>query len=175
MVYIQGMTEQARLFLFSVGFGFLLGILYDVFRTVRLMISNSAGFVLTMDILYFCVCAFSNFCFVMALDGGRVRAFIALGEALGWMIYYISFGAIAVRVTSFAVRSVHRAAAVIFKPFRRLKAKIRRKLEKNAAFLRKTSIKNDKNAKFLLQKHKSIVYNVLGYYKNCFLFKNRKD
>lgn len=29
------MTEQARLFLFSVGFGFLLGILYDVFRTVR--------------------------------------------------------------------------------------------------------------------------------------------
>lgn len=37
------------------------------------MISNSAGFVLAMDILYFCVCAFSNFCFVMALDGGRVR------------------------------------------------------------------------------------------------------
>lgn len=175
MVYIQGMTEQARLFLFSLGFGFLLGILYDLFRTVRLMISNSAGFVLTMDILYFCACAFCNFCFVMALDGGRVRAFIALGEAAGWLIYYISFGAVAVKITSAAVRAVHRAAAVIFRPFRRIAAGIRRRYEKNAAFLRKTSIKNDKNAKFLLQKHKSIVYNILGYYKNCFLFKNRKD
>lgn len=175
MVYIQGITDQTRLFLFSVGFGFLLGVLYDIFRTLRMIISERAFFVITMDILYFCTCAFCNFCFAMALDNGRIRAFVALGEALGWIIYYFSFGAIALKVAARTVRLVHGAAALIFAPVKRLARVIRRRRAKSAAFLKKTLQKNDKNAKFILQKHRGIVYNVLGYYRNCFLFKNRKD
>lgn len=175
MVYIQGITDQTRLFLLSVGFGFLLGILYDIFRTVRMIISERAFFVVTMDILYFCTCTFCNFCFVMALDNGRIRAFVALGEALGWIIYYFSFGAIAVKVTARTVRAVHRFFSFIFAPFGRAAVKFKRRGAERAAFLKKTSQKNDKNAKFILQKHRGIVYNVLEYYRNCFLFKNRKD
>ena len=175
MIYIQGITEQTRLFLLSLGFGFLLGILYDAFRTVRLILSNSAVLVPATDILYFCFCTFFNFCFFMAFDSGRLRAFVVFGEILGWLIYYISFGAVAIKITSFVVRRVRRIFSAVFSPFVRLKRKIGRKIAVKASRMKKTSQKSNKNAKFILQKHMGIVYNVLGYYKNCFLFKNRKD
>ncbi len=175
MIYIQGITEQTRLFLLSVGLGFLLGILYDVFRTVRLILSNSAVLVPITDILYFCFCTFFDFCFFMAFDSGRLRAFAVFGEVIGWLIYYISFGAVAIRITSFVVGFIRRMFSMIFSPFVRCARKIGRKATAKVAQIKKTSQKNDKNAKFVLQKHRGIVYNVLGYYKNCFLSKNRKD
>ena len=100
MEYIQGIASQTRLFLFAVGFGFILGILYDVFRTLRMIISGSKIFVIFMDILYFAVCGFLIFCFSLVIDYGRIRMFSLAGNALGWLIYYFSFGAIAIKVTS---------------------------------------------------------------------------
>lgn len=138
MIYIQGITEQTRLFLLSLGFGFLLGILYDAFRTVRLILSNSAVLVPAADILYFCFCAFFNFCFFMAFDSGRLRAFAVFGEILGWLIYYISFGAVAIKITSFVVRRVRRIFSAVFSPFVRLKRKIGRKITVKASRMKKT-------------------------------------
>ena len=100
MVYIQGVAEQTRLFLLSIGFGFLLGILYDIFRTVRLVISDSKGFVIFMDLLYFAFCTFLNFCYLLTIDYGKIRFYIVFAELLGWLIYYFSFGAVAIRLSS---------------------------------------------------------------------------
>ena len=90
MEYIQGLPAQTELFLLSLGFGFLLGILYDVFRTLRMMIGSSDKLIFAADLLYFLICGVLSFFFLLVTDEGRLRFYTVLGEALGWMIYYSS-------------------------------------------------------------------------------------
>lgn len=172
MVYIQGLAEQTRIFLYALGFGFLLGILYDIFRTLRLIISRSRGFVFFMDILYFAVCSFLTFCFIMIVDSGRVRIYVAIGEILGWLIYYFSFGAIAMKTTNAVVVFVKRFFSALFKPVKRIFHMIFRKMGKFSEFSKKIIRKSDKKTKFSLQKYKSIVYNLNSYIKNS-VFRNK--
>lgn len=160
MDYIQGLNVQTEIFFYALGFGFLLGILYDVFRTVRLIISDSRGFVIAMDILYFAVCSFLIFCFNLVVDNGRVRIYVVFGELLGWLIYYFSFGSIAMKVTAAVSRFFRK---IIFAPVRKFFAKI---LRKNSFFIgksEKTLKKYNKKIKYILQKHKGIVYNLYSY------------
>ena len=163
MDYIQGIAAQTEIFLYAFGFGFLLGILYDIFRVIRMIISGSKGFILFMDLLYFAVCTFLAFCFVLTVDSGRIRIYVAAGVILGWLVYYFSFGAIAMRVSSAVVRAFKRVFSAVAKPFKRLSGKILRKREKIKNICKKNIRKSDKKQKFILQKYKGIVYNLIGY------------
>lgn len=174
MDYIQGVAAQTEIFLYAFGFGFLLGILYDVFRTLRMIISGSKGFVLFMDLFYFAVCTFLTFCFVLAVDSGRIRIYVAVGEILGWLVYYFSFGAIAMRVSNAVVSFLKRIISAVFKPLKRCVRRILRKFGKFEEFCKKNIRKSDKNLKFNLQKYRSIVYNLLGYTEKCKFKKKRK-
>lgn len=169
MDYIQGLADQTEIFLYALGFGFLLGILYDVFRTVRMIISDSGGFVFFMDFLYFAVCTFLIFCFIMVTDSGRIRLYVAFGIVLGWTVCYFSLGAIAMRFSNAAISFVKRVLAALLKPFERFGKAILQKMKKITGFCKKNVRKSDKKVKFNLQKYKGIVYNLLGYNKkrNC--------
>lgn len=163
MDYIQGIAAQTEIFLYAFGFGFMLGILYDVFRTLRMIISGSKGFVLFMDLLYFAVCTFLTFCFVLAVDSGRIRIYVAAGEILGWFVYYFSFGAIAIRAGNAVVSFFKRVFSAAVKPVKRVSGKILRKIGKIKNICKKNTRKFDKKQKFILQKYRGIVYNLLGY------------
>ncbi len=163
MDYIQGLADQTEIFLYALGFGFLLGVLYDVFRTLRMIISESKGFVFFMDVLYFAVCTFLIFCFILVVDSGRIRVYVALGIILGWIVYYFSFGAIAMRVSNAVTGLLKKAFSALFKPFELLNRRILKKTRKIAGFCKKNIRKSDKKAKFNLQKYRGIVYNLLGY------------
>lgn len=175
MVYIQGVAEQTRLFLLSIGFGFLLGILYDVFRTVRLVISNSKGFVLFMDLLYFAFCTFLNFCYLLTLDYGKIRFYIALAEFLGWLIYYFSFGAIAIKASRFVSKLIKRFFLLIAKPLKFVLRKIKPIYIKAIKFFKKIFRKSTKKTKFSLQKSRGIVYNLRGYLEKCSQTKKQRN
>ncbi len=175
MDYIQGITAQTEIFLYSLGFGFLLGILYDFFRTLRMIISNSRFFVFFMDLLYFAVCAFATFCFVLALDSGRIRAYVAFGEILGWTIYYFSFGTIAMKVSNAVILFVRRFFCRIFAPVKRFFSGFIRKIGKIIGFCKKNIRKTDKKTKFNLQKYRSIVYNLIGYTAKRFFKEKGND
>ncbi len=174
MEYIQGLSVQTEIFLYALGFGFLLGILYDVFRTVRMIISNSRAFVLFMDLLYFAVCAFLLFCFNMIVDSGHIRVYILLGELLGWLIYYFSFGAIAIKVAKAVTGFFKKLFSAIFKPIEKLVKRIGRKMRKRVGNCKKIMRKNEKKTKFILQKYKNIVYNLNSYIESS-VFKKQKE
>lgn len=171
MVYIQGIAEQTQIFLYSLGFGFLLGVLYDVFRTLRLIISRSKSFVFFADLLYFILCSFLTFFFIMVVDSGRVRLYVALGEILGWFIYYFSFGAIAIRFTNTVTTFFRRVFSGVFNLIKRVFFKFGRKTGKIASSGKKIMRKSNKKLKFNLQKHKGLVYNLYSYIIN---YKNKK-
>lgn len=175
MVYIQGLAEQTRIFFYALGFGFLLGILYDFFRTLRLIISRSKSFVFFMDLLYFAVCAFLTFCFILVADSGKIRVYVALGEVLGWMIYYFSFGAVAMKFTDAVLKGFRAFAAAVFKPIKRIFSKISRKKGKLCVFGKKIIRKSDKKTKFILQKYNGIVYNLYSYIKNSVFINKGKE
>ncbi len=165
MEYIQGLTDQTEIFLYALGFGFLLGVLYGVFRAVRMLIPNSAGFLFFMDLLYFAVCTFLVFCFMLVTDSGRIRVYVALGMIMGWTVCYFSFGAIAMRVGKSVSEILRNIFLALFKPFGRVGRAILQKISKIMIFCKKNIRKTDKKEKIILQKYKGIVYNLLGYNK----------
>lgn len=166
MDYIQGLSAQTEIFLLSLGFGFLLGVLYDIFRTLRLIISKSSAFTVFMDVLYFTLCAFLVFCFNLVIDSGKIRLYVLLGDLLGWLIYYFSLGEISIKICNRIVLSVKRALRAIFKPVLKIASRLKRKSKKIASFSKKIIRKFNKKAKFDLQKHRGMVYNLNGYIEN---------
>ncbi|MBR2868572.1 MAG: spore cortex biosynthesis protein YabQ [Clostridia bacterium] len=145
MEYLHGISFQVSRFFYSLGFGFLLGILYDVFRIVRLAVSDAKPFVAVMDFLYFFVCGILSFFFVLVTDEGNLRIYTVLGEVLGWMIYYFSFGVLAMRVSAVAVSGIRRLIRLIFRPFAFIFGKIVQLQKKSLKFIKKSSKKQIKN------------------------------
>ncbi len=166
MDYIQGLSEQTEIFFLSLGFGFLLGIVYDIFRTLRLIISRSAIFTVFMDILYFVLCAVLIFSFNLVVDSGKIRIYVLLGDVLGWLIYYFSLGEISVKVSNKIISSFRKLFRSVSKPFLRLKNRFGKKISGLTSFSKKIIRKFNKKLNFDLQKYASMVYNLNGYTKN---------
>ena len=67
-MYSVPQSEQLTIFISSLGLGFLLGILYDVLRALRLSLTKSKGAIVFFDILYFILFGFCTFIFILALN-----------------------------------------------------------------------------------------------------------
>ncbi|MDR1463778.1 MAG: spore cortex biosynthesis protein YabQ [Oscillospiraceae bacterium] len=120
--YLPSMADQTRVFLYAFGFGFALGILYDLFRVVRLLLARGRWYLLAQDIFYFLCCTVLSFFFFLAVSDGGWRSYGVGGEILGWLVYYFSLGTVALRASEWTVRAVRRAVLavvwVISLPFR---------------------------------------------------------
>lgn len=143
-MYMLTIADQTRLFLLALGLGFLLGIVYDLFRVVRMAFTIGAWGSL------YKMCFFPHLCrrhlsFLLAVNQGEIRGFIIAGEGLGFLIYYFSFGLLAVRVSSFLVHAIHRLFFVISVPFRALFRLLKKLFVKIGISAKKTSKKLQRN------------------------------
>jgi spore cortex biosynthesis protein YabQ len=176
MEYIQGISTQTTLFLYSLALGFGLGVIYDVFRTLRMFVPRVKWLTVTADILYFTLCGVISFFFVLVTDEGKLRVYTVLGIMLGWCIWYFSFGVLAMKISSAVVKGIKRFFSLISKPVKLIFRKLIRLARKTRSFFKKTARKSVKKSKFILQKRKGIVYNLYGYfYKYKVLIKNIKN
>lgn len=160
MDYIQGLPEQARVFLLSLGFGFILGILYDVFRIVRLVVSPGRRIVIIYDVVYVALSAVLSFLFFLAVNDGSVRAFSLFALLLGWLVYYLSLGIFVIKISEALVRFTRRLIYLITRPFVFVFGIIRRLLRRFRRFLSKNIKKLLKKSKFLLKLYTAMVYNL---------------
>ncbi len=167
-------SQQLNIFLCSLGVGFLLGIVYDVLRGIRLSFSESKFLIVIFDLLYFLILSFITFIFILALNKGEVRMYIILGEIIGLLFYYFSFGIAAVKATDKIIACLKKIYSVVFKavsfPFRFVKRVFMVILGKIKENLAKTRKKNEKIKKKHLQKLRIYVYNLFGI-----LLANRKS
>ena len=83
---------QFAIFMFSCILGIILGIIYDCFRIVRMMINPRNIFIFFQDIVYFLLSALITFLFVLMFNDGESRFYILAGEGIGWIVYHITFG-----------------------------------------------------------------------------------
>ena len=159
-------SEQMLIFLASLGVGFLLGILYDFLRTIRLSFTKGRISVIIFDLLYFFMVAFLSYIFILAANKGEVRSYIIIGELLGAVFYYFSLGFALMKLTDKFVLLLKRFYSFVFKiisfPFRLIKSTFLKLYEKLKSFFQKSEKKSQKIQKKVLPKARVYVYNLFG-------------
>lgn len=165
-MYTVDQNEQLVIFVASLGVGFILGIIYDLFRTVRLSLTRSKVAVVIFDLLYFSLFAFLSFIFMLVANKGEVRSYIIIGEFIGCVFYYFSFGISVIKVTDRFIAVLRRFYSFLFKvvsaPFRLLKKAFLSFFTKISLFFKKSKKKSKKMRKKLLPKVRLFVYNLFG-------------
>ncbi len=165
-MYSVPQSRQLTIFLCALGAGFLLGILYDVMRAMRLSFTTSKAAVVIFDVVYFLLCGILSFLFILALNKGEVRFYIIAGEIIGWLFYYLSLGLAVIKITDAFVNLFHKARALLFRvisaPFRLIYRVFNRIFSKISQLFKKTEKKSRKIRKKHLPKLRLYVYNLFG-------------
>ncbi len=167
-MYSVPQSEQLSIFVAALGLGFLLGVLYDLLRTVRLSLTNSKIAVVFFDLLYFFLFGLCTFLFILALNKGEVRSYIIAGELIGGAFYYFSFGIAAIKFTDRFTKALKRLYSFVFKiictPFRLIKRLFFHLSDKFNKLFKKTEKKSEKIRKKHLPKLRLYVYNLFGIF-----------
>lgn len=165
-MYTVDQNEQVLIFLASLGVGFLLGVLYDFLRAVRLSFTRGKIAVVIFDLIYFFSVAFFSYIFILAANKGEVRSYIIIGELLGAVFYYFSFGIAVVKITNRFVSLLKQFYSFVFNmisfPFRLIKRLVSRFFGKLSKFFKKSEKKSQKIQKKVLPKVRVYVYNLFG-------------
>lgn len=172
-MYLADLSQQLRLFLFSVSLGFSLGILYDLFRIVRILffkeVRKTALFV--QDVFYILLCCVISFLFLLSENYGELRGYVFIGEIIGFFIYYFSFGVLTVRFSDASAKLFHRFFSfikrLILRPIRVLTAGFSRLKDKTS----KNKVQNQKKFqnyfKIRLQQDGGLLYNLNEKFYLC--------
>lgn len=92
--------------MYSVGFGFILGLIYDFFRILRILIIKNSKAVPVQDIVYFLLCAMLTFVFLLVINNGRFRLNIFVALVSGFTVYYLTLGKFSVDFVVSIVRKI---------------------------------------------------------------------
>ncbi|MCL2446025.1 MAG: spore cortex biosynthesis protein YabQ [Oscillospiraceae bacterium] len=164
MIYLLNLGDQTRLFFASLGFGFVLGVLYEMLRFVRRLLRPQAswGYLLAQDLLYAAVCTVLAFYFFLGIGDGLLRGYTILGMLLGWALYMLTLGQLLSRagqqLATFTHRTMRNTARGMAKPARTMWKK-RSFFTVRVAKLRKNINFHKKNALGGLQSTPALVYN----------------
>lgn len=109
-MYIDNIASQLQVFLYSVGFGFILGLVYDLFRIFRVFVIKNSKAIPMQDIAYFLLCAILTFVFLLVVNNGRFRFNIFAALVTGFTAYYLTLGRFSV---GFAVAVSKRINSII--------------------------------------------------------------
>lgn len=163
-IYSLSLATQTRSFLLSLGFGFVMGILYDVFRLVRVCISNGKKIQIAFDVAFCIVLAFLTFIFFMTVNEGEFRIYLILGEAVGFCVYSLSFGVVVFAFGELWIYYLKTALSkffsFIFSPFIRLAKRILSNTGKFVKKHKKRKENNENKSKIHLKLNKHLLYNL---------------
>ena len=175
-MYSVPQAQQLSIFVAALGLGFLLGVLYDVIRAIRLSLPRSKIATVLFDLLYCFLIGLATFLFILALNKGEIRFYIIAGEIIGAVFYYVSFGIAVIKITNKAVALLKRLYSYIFKilcaPFKLLKRLFTRIKNKINTLFKKSEKNSVKLRKKHLPKLRIYVYNLFGIF---FTHSHRKE
>ena len=102
----QSIASQVMVFVYSLALGVLLGVTYDVFRIIRMIINSKNIAVFIQDVLYFIISGVITFLFVLGVNSGNSRFYILAGEGIGWIIYHVTLGEIIYKCSNKTVKKI---------------------------------------------------------------------
>lgn len=169
-IYSLSIAAQTKSFLLSLGFGFLMGVLYDVFRLVRISLTKGKRMQIPFDVLYCITLAFFTFLFIMIVNEGEFRFYLLLGEGVGFSVYVLTLGTVVFNYgeiwIAYLKKWLKRFFSFLAYPF----CYIIKKMGKLSGKIRKKGTKTEKNiknkSKILLKVNKNLLYNLFVKKRN---------
>ena len=140
-------AQQSTAFLYSLIFGVAAGLLYDIFKIIRMTLCKGKISVFVVDFLYVFIVSLNLFIFSVAYMLGFFRVFVMLGSIFGFIVCRLTLG---------------RLLSLVYCPMIRFTGRV----------CTKFSQKIKKNLKKLLKNSNKILYNV-G--KNKGIFRNNDN
>lgn len=169
-LYSLSLAQQTKSFLLSLGMGFLLGIIYDLIRIIRISISKNKTGVILSDLFFCAVACMGTFLFCLTVNEGEIRLFLVLGEIAGFFTYYFSLGVIifsySEKIITFIKRLTRSILRIILFPFNWVLEKLKSLFKKIISKRRKNSKKLKNKSKFLLKVNKLLLYNLFVKMRN---------
>ena len=150
MEYLQSIGSQITLFWRSVGFGFLLGVGYDLLRFVRLMIGGRRRLAF-WDVLFGAAAGLCTFIYDLIYADGTLRVFVLLAQCAGFAVWYALAAAAVRRRLDRLPRAIRRCGACLCRPLARAERFLRRKQADGGRKVRKTVKKFAEKSKKLLK------------------------
>lgn len=112
-------SPPVQLFLLSILWGGALGVLWDIFRILRLGFGKNKIIVIIEDIVYAILFAVFTLLFFYFFTSGYFRFFVIIGELLGFLLYYMTIGKIVYIVFKFLIKWIKKFLWLISWPFRK--------------------------------------------------------
>ena len=81
---------QVRAALYFLGLGFLLGVVYDLLRVLRLSVSRGRALLYLCDVFYALLFAVCACCTAQAVHYGELRLYMVLCAVGGFLVYYVT-------------------------------------------------------------------------------------
>ena len=140
--------RQVLQFLGTCGLGFLLGLYYEVFRSIRLWSPPSVGVCIFQDIFFCLSSALVTFFAFLGLADGNMYPYLFIGEGLGFFVFYGSLGNIIHKIFVWVLRFFTRLfKSVQRKVFTPMYCWLAEKISRVKAFLEEKCKKTQKTQK----------------------------
>ncbi len=141
--------EETMIFLWSVLHGAAMTLLYDVLRALRRAFPHGLLAVSAEDFMYWLTAGFLTFCFAFQRTDGVVRAYVAVGIAIGAVLYHHSVSSGFVKALAWLLTQIRRGCSCVFRRLSRIFRAIAKILAKPIAKIlakpvRKKRIKSQK-------------------------------
>ena len=88
---LMATSNQAYVFLSALYMGIIIGVVYDVYRVIRILSNPSKLVIGIMDILFWITAAMLSIVGFFYVSSGEIRLYGLIGLALGWMLYLLTF------------------------------------------------------------------------------------
>ncbi len=118
MTYSEPLINQISCFLTSVGFGFVMCLLYMSVRLLFRVISKKPWAVMTGDGAFVILASFISFFFMIISNNGLVRLNLIIGQALGGAVMYFAVGRFLMKYLFIICDALHSVIFNILYPVR---------------------------------------------------------
>ena len=170
-------SEELRLFFLSWALGGAVGLFYEIFRTLRLLVRHNSLLTAIEDVFFILCWGTALTAFSSALALGRLRGWFVLGSILGFFLYLVTVGRVLNGIVKKFLHIIKKFFSFILYPFRKGYALIRKKAEVKFVGNSKIFAKCFKKSNLLLLKPYCLLYNKMenSERKNVTDFGSKKE
>ena len=152
-------NEELVLFGMSCLMGIALGVLYDVFRTARVMIPHRSWMVFAEDSAFLVFYGIALSAFASAASRGELRFYFVIGNAAGFALYIATVGSVVIRTMKKLCYFVKKTIWVALFPLRTFYVFISKKAAAKFVGRSKVIVNTIKKIRILLLKRRHLLYN----------------
>ncbi|MEA5084051.1 MAG: spore cortex biosynthesis protein YabQ [Lachnospiraceae bacterium] len=142
---ILSLSYQAKLFITTVVWGFILAFFYDAIKVLRIAVKHKKLLVHIEDALYWVTVIFVVFFVLLGVSFGEIRVFCVAGVFLGMALYFSAVSPLFLMVSEMVVNAVkwviRMFLEILFTPFRLLWHIFKVPCKKTGNFVTKNSKK----------------------------------